>query len=355
MISVMNTKYVILLLPAMISSRTSQKSPKANTDANIDGCSYIPNIDHPINMIRFANEYINDGLHAENPYTHVKYVYYKKIASTQIPGQFLYNLVFSITDYYATKYMGIQLLVSPAGIDSARITKYIFTADLAKIRYVIGPDIDDITQKTCGDLKFVYTTSRLNGIVDVAEIYADSSKKYLGLSRLNTIGNSNKTFKSKKVCITANYIESNSFFGVRAKGLPIDIFNCLPNGNAIAAISVGCISNSISSLQLFYNTMDNNGTSVSPIIGNNNISVSDITIIDLKAAHRVSFTSSKAPNTLRIRTYDENQNIKYDYQCGLGVLETQTIIVAVEDFIGLTNIFADETGVQAFEIAQYRA
>lgn len=317
------------------------------------GCANIPGVGSPILMVANTHKYIEDGLNIKNNYTHVKFIYFCQIPSPHVSEQKLYRMVFTITDYYGTKFIGMEFVVFPFGIGSVRINRFIFSQQFAAVKNFIDNNINPTNTISCGDLKFVYSSFGNDPTNDLDYLFAGRNQNSAGLAILNQLNSNVAKPNITRTCVSYNYIQTGNFFGAGAVGTPIDLLHCLPNENAIAAIQIGCNVMGVASLQLTYNNLNDNGTTASPYIGNASIPASAITTISLGAVDRISITSYSSPNSLQIQTLDINNNVLTNYQCGIGVATPQNVVVTTRDFLGFTRVITNSAVIQSFEVAQY--
>ena len=326
-----------------------------NTYLTGGGCAEIPGLGSPILMISNAHKYIEDALHIKNNYTVIKYIHYTVTASANVPGQNNYKLAFSITDYNGTRYLGIDATISPFGIGGVTINKFILTKNIAVLKQVVGNTVNENNSYQCGDLKLVYSSYGNDPTPDLNSVYPGRNYNSAGLSILNQLNQTTAQSAKNKVCVTLNFIETAGFFGTPGIGAPVDLLHCLPSKAPVAAISVGCTAGLVTSLQLTFNNQNDNGTTQSPLIGNPLTPASAITTISLKAADRISFTALDLPSSLKIETLDENGGVTNSFTCGVGVAGADNVIVAVSDFLGLTDVSTNGVAIESFEITQYDA
>lgn len=391
----MQAKTLIFLLAGIFSIQAQMSQP-SNMQQSSNSCTTIPGIGSPVLMIANAKQYIEDALNIKNQYTVVKFIYYALVppsantsttiiqpvpqnqtagqnqipGQTQLPGQAqvqpvniatTYRLVFSITDYYGTKYAAVEFSVSPFGIGSVKINRFMLTNQLARIKSMIDPNITDSASLSCGDLKYVYSSFGQGNDKTLDYIYPGENNNSAGLNILNNfIGNnrpvSGASANATRTCTTSNFIETSGFFGTATTGATaVDLINCLPSKPAVSAILVGCNANVLSSLQLQYNNYNDNGTTLSAFSGNPNTPASAINTISLGNASRISITTFTTPATVRIQTFDANNAQLTNYTCGTGTTAPQNVVISANDFLGLSSIAASATGVSSFEVTQYRA
>lgn len=354
----MQVSTLILLLTGIFSIQAynsfNQQNMQAQQPQNApeNACATIPDIGSPILIIGNAQQYIEDALNIKNSYTLVKYIYYSQTPSTTVPGQNTYRLVFTVSDYYSTKYIAVEMLISPFGIGSGKINKFLMADKFEKVKNIIGNDATENNSINCGDLKFIYS-SHLKNDNDLRYGYPQNNKSQVGLAVLNELNITNNKAVKTRNCVTANYIETNNFFGTNGTSTPSDLINCVPNKNPVVAIMIGCNANTVSSLQLLFNNYNNNGATLSGLAGNPDTPVSAMTTISLGGVDRISFTSTTTPLAIKIQTLDINNNVITNYQCGIGVANPQNLVVSAYNFLGLTNIFANDS-VTSFEVTQYR-
>ena len=321
-------------------------------------CAKIPGVGSPILMLANAHKYIEDALHVKNDYTVVKYIHFSSIPSATVPGQVTYKLVFSITDYNGTKYLGLEVLVSPFGIGSVRIVKFLLTKSIDAIKNAIDSTVDESNTFQCGDLKFVYSSFGNDPTAKLKYLHPGRNQNSAKLALLNQLNKTTAKDVKRRVCANINYVETANFyegeFGVGPNG-PDDLLNCLPDQPAVAAIHVGCFNDALTSFQLTFNNFNGPGTTTSPIVGDATTPASDITSISLVGVDRVSFTRTTNPDSLAIQTLDENNNVLDNFECGAGATDPETVIVTVDDFLGITSITHDGNLISSFEITQYNS
>jgi len=377
----MQIKTLALLSILAISLNSQAATRPQQTPAANSTCASIPGVGSPILMIANAKNYINDALNINNQYTQVKYIYGTTVTpantsntngttttgttTTTVPNQTIYRLAFAITDYYGTKYVAIEFGVSVFGIGAVVINKFMLTSRIALINKYIDPAITATTSISCGDLKYVYSSFGTSPTSPLDYSYPGRNYNSAGLRVLNNLNSAagssaslpsgNGVVNANRVCVTANFIETAGFFGTPTIATPIDLLSCLPNENAVAAINIGCTNNTVTSIQLVYNNQADNGTTNSGIVGNPNTTAANIVTIALGNADRVSFTALTNPNTLNIRTLDENGIQLTNYTCGTGVTAPTNVILRTRDFLGLTSILTDGIAIQSFQLTQYNA
>ena len=233
------------------------------------------------------------------------------------------------------------------------------------IKSTFDQNISDGASINCGDLKLVYSSGALvNDIDNVNTVGLDILNSQQPVSNSQGYNNNNSQLNANsastsanKVCATANFLETAGFFGGSASNATatgVDLLNCVPNKNSVAAIMVGCSNNTVSSLQLLFNNYSDAGVRLSAFAGNASTPASAITTISLGNADRISFISTTTPASIKIQTIDVNNNVLTTYTCGNGTAGPQTVVVTARDFLGLTNVSANGN-VSAFQITQYRA
>lgn len=329
------------------------------------GCASIPGVGSPILMINNAHRFIEDSLNIKNTYTNVKYLYFLKTSPATNPNVSNFRLVFSVTDYNNTKYIAIDLDQSPFGIGSTKIVKFLMTSDIAKVRQFIDPNFTTNVTFSCGDLKYVYSSFGTSPTNPLDYNFPGRNQNSAGLNVLNNllpssgasaalpVGGPNANNTPNKVCVTANFIETTNFFGTATAATPVDLVRCLPRKNGVASISIGCVNNTVQSIQLFFNDLNNRGTTPSIFVGNPNTPATAITNIDLSPSDRIIFTRTSTPDSIRIQTVADNGANLTDYVCGLGATNTNSQTVLTNNFLGFGNIFASANGVNAFDIVSY--
>lgn len=325
------------------------------------GCASIPGVGSPILMISNAHKFIEDALDIRNPYTQIRFIYFSQVAATVVTGQTNYKIAFALTDYFGTKYIGVDFSLSPFGIGSIMINRFILTKNLTSIGALIDPLILGTATLTCGDQKYVYSSYGKSPTSPLPYSYPGRNQTSAGLRVLNNLnsgaaGSSGSAVAAPaKVCVTANFIETASFFGTPGATTPIDLLNCLPNKNSVAAISIGCTNNVVTSLQLTYNNINDNGTTNSQLVGNPATTANNITTIPLQNADRISITAATTPDTITIQTLDATGNALVNYTCGTGTTAPTNVILTTSNFLGLTSITTDGTTIQSFQLTQYSA
>lgn len=346
---------LLLLAFTVLSRLLAQQTINPKTFYTGGGCATIPNIGSPILMISNVHKYIENALNINNKYTVVKYIHFMQSSSTANLGQTTYKLAFSVTDYSSTKYLGMEVVVSSGGIGSSKINKFILTSDIEKLRVVIDRGIVDNKSFSCGDLKFAYSSygnGDSNNNLDY--LFAGNNMNGMPSSLLGQLsGPSNN-----KVCITANYVETNNFYGKANNATPVDLINCVPDKPSISSIRLACMNNTIYFMQLVYNNFGDNGTTTSPIVGNSNVSANYLTTIDLSGVSRIEFnrySDSLGNNRLNLKTYSTNNGVLTNFNCGNVTTNPQQVVILANDFIGLTGIYTNGSYIQAFEVTQYRS
>ena len=316
-------------------------------------CAEIPGLGSPILMVSNVHKYIEDALHIKNNYTVAKYIFYNKIASVAVPGQATYQLAFNITDYNGTRFLGVDLTISPFGIGSVKINKFILTKSLAVLKQAINASIVDTSTISCGDLKFVYSSFGNDPTADLNYVWPGRNYNSGGLHILNELNQTTAKPSNNKVCTTSHFIKTLNFFGTPGAGTPVNRTRCLPQKNPVATISVGCSGGVVVSLQLTFHNQHNNGTTTDTLMGNPSTSVSQITHINLDLADRISFTSFTTPASLKIETLDSNNTVLKSFTCGTGVTAANNVIISANDFLGFADITTDNIIIQSFELSQY--
>lgn len=348
----------LLLLLGGLQLLHAQPAVNPQTFFTGGGCATIPNVGSPILMIANAHKYIEDALNMNNKYTVVKYIHFVQTMSNVTQGHSTYRLAFSITDYSSTKYVGVEAVIAPRGIGSTKINKFLLTNDIEKLKVVIDSTINPDNSYSCGDLKFGYSSYGNGDPNSPNSIYPGRNENGIPSSILNQLNNhisSTPTVKNK-TCITANYLETTDFIGTAAPTVPVDLLNCLPDKNAVAAIRIGCAATVVTLIQLVFNNFNNSGTTTSPIVGALVTPANSITQIDLAGVHRIEFNSftGAATLTINIKTYDSENNKMSDYTCGSVATNPRQLVVLNYDFLGITTIHHNAALIHSFEITQYR-
>lgn len=348
------TTLLILLVGANII--LSQPTNNNQTFFTGGGCATIPDIGSPILMVSNVHDYIEDGLNTKNKYTVVKYIHFVQTASSNSPNRKTYKIAFSITDYNSTKYVGIEVIVAPNGIGSTRINKFILTNSVEKLKKIIDSTIDPDNTYSCGDLKFAYSSYGKGGSKNLDYIFPGQNQNRASDSILSKFGKSSSQEPSSKTCVTSNYLETDDFIGSATANTPVDLLQCISDKKAVAAIRIGCVSDVLTMIQLVFNNIGNNGTTNSNIVGSSSTSVSDISTIDISDAFRVEFESATNGTqlTFSVTTYDNNNVIQDQIQCGTATANPSNVIVLASDFLGLTSIYSDGSIIEGFEITQYK-
>jgi len=321
------------------------------------GCAAIPGVGSPILMVANAHKFIEDALKINNNNTVVKYLSFLSSTvsnPTTLSSVTNYKLVFSIADYNGTKYIGVDFDVSPFGIGSTKINRFLMSNDVARVRQLIDPTFVNRATLSCGDLKFVYSSFGNDPTSNLPYAFPGRNQNSAGLNVLNNLQSNNGSGgAANRVCVSANFQQTTGFFGTAIAVTPVDSVNCLPNENAVAQIRVGCIANTLTSLQLAFNNLADNGTTLGNFFGNPTTPASAITTIDLSNAARVVFTRNTTPNTLRIQTLDANGAPLVTYACGTGVAGTETQILSTSEFLGFGDVFSNALGVAAFDLVRF--
>ena len=379
--TIMQIKSLIFLLVGIFSLQAQRTNTNQEQAANT--CTTIPNVGSPINMIANAKQYIEEALNIKNQYTVVKYIYFALIPPTTpatttngatifpqpvvppTPNQpanvaTIYRMVFSIADYYGTKYAAVELSVSPFGIGAVKINRFLLTSQLSRVKNMIDPNIVDTQSVNCGDLKYVYSSFGNGNDNTLPYVYPGDNNNSAGLRLLNnlTSGNGNNANGANatlaKTCVTANFLETTNFFGTGVPATATDLISCIPNRAPVASILIGCSANVLSSLQLAYNNLNDNGTTLSAFAGNPATPANAITNISLSNATRLSITTFTTPNSIRIQTFGANNEVLTNYVCGTGTTAPQNAIIAVNDFLGFSGV-SNGGALTNFDIVQYRA
>ena len=366
-----------------IAAQTSDNISMATQGAT---CTSIPGIGAPVLILRAAKQYLTDALSLQSQNTVVRYLYYAMVppstistasstviypqptntaASTQMQPNLatIYRVVFSISDYNGSKYVGVELAVSPFGIGGVKINRFLLTGSLSLIKSTFDQNITDGASINCGDLKLIYSSgSAAQNIDNVNTVGLDilnsqapvsTSQGSNNNSQLNATGTSTS---ANKICASANFIETAGFFGSAGNNATtgVDLINCVPNKNSVAAIMVGCTNNTVSSLQLLFNNYSDAGVRLSAFAGNPSTPASNVTTISLGNADRISLVSTNTPPSIKIQTLDTNNATLTVYNCGNGTASPQTVVVSAMDFLGLTNVIANGN-ISAFQVTQYKA
>mgnify|MGYP006978833303 CR=1 FL=1 len=333
------------------------------------GCATIPGVGSPILMIANAHKFIEDNFKIQNTYSNVKYIHYSKTTSLTDNMVINYKLVFALTDYNGTKYIAVDLDQSPFGIGSTKINKFLMTPDAARIRQFIDVHFHTKNSYSCGDMKYVYSSFGNNPSSTHDYLFPGRNQNSAGLAVLSELGNQaagssasapvgnspSGAGNSSRVCVTANFISTTDFFGVRTATTPIDIVSCHPKKPAVAQILVSCNNNVVSSLQLSFNNINDEGTTMSQFVGNPTTPANSITYLELRAAFRIVFTSNASPSSLNIKTYDDKNTIIQEFNCGTGTTTPKTQIVLVTDFLGYGDVYSSANGVDGFDLVSYKA
>lgn len=333
------------------------------------GCASIPGVGSPILMISNAHKFIEDNFKIQNTYSTVKYIYYLKTMSSVVEMTTNYKLVFALTDYVGTKYIAVDLDQTPFGIGSTKINKFLMTPDAARVRQFIDVNFHTKMSYSCGDMKYVYSSFGNDPTSNHDYLFPGRNQNSAKLSMLNELGNSSAGAsgsmpngaspsngnKGEKTCVTANFISTTDFFGVKTATTPMDMVSCHPKKPAVAQIVVSCNNNVLSSLQLSFNNINDEGTTMSPFAGNPATPANTITYIDLKAAFRIVFTSYSTPSTLNIKTYDANNTMMKEFNCGTGTATPKTQIILVAEFLGYGDIYSSANGIDAYDLVSYKA
>jgi len=382
-------KTFVLLLTigvSLVAAQTNGTVPQTNVSNSTagqtfitgGGCAQIPGIGSPVLMISNAHKFIEDALNIKNTYTNVKYLYFLKTSPATDSNISNYRLVFSVTDYNGTKFIGVDLDQSPFGIGSVKINKFLLTGDAARIRQFIDPNFTNKVTFTCGDQKYVYSSFGNDPTAQFDYLFPGRNQNSAGLNVLNNLlpssGSSaafpvggNPAANAARVCTTSNFSETINFFGILgALGLvtPVDLISCLPNENAVSQIRISCVNNTVQSVQLAFNNLNDNGTTLSAFAGNPNTPASSITTIDLNPANTIVFSSNTVPGTnlplgtalgVRIQTQDAAGNTLSNFTCGIvpALLNVQTLLVS--RFLGFGNVIASAAGVGNFDLVTYTA
>lgn len=349
----MNTRNLTLLALLAISLNSQAAQNQQQTFYTGGGCASIPGVGSPILMISNAHKYIEDALNIKNSYTTVKYLYSNQTSTGATNGQIVFRLAFSITDYNGTKFIGVELASSPFGIGGITINKFLLSSNVAVLTRFIDPAITATTSITCGDLKFVYSSYGNDSSTPLDYNYIGRNRTSAGLNVLNNLNQNNSNAANNKTCVSANFLETATFYGTPNNVTPVDLLNCLPNKNAVSAINVGCVNGAVTSLQLVYNNISDNGTTTSSIVGNPNTGINNITSIALGNSDRITFTSFTNPTALNIKTLDKNGATLTNYSCGTSATTSVSFTLATSDFLGLTKITGDNNAITSFQLTQY--
>lgn len=350
------TKLLLLLALALHTSLAHKET--GQTFLTGGGCATIPGCGSPILMIANAHKFIEDNLKIQNTYSNVRYIHYVKTPSPGGEMMTNYKLVFSLTDYVGTKYIAIDMDQSPFGIGSTKINRFLMTPDPARIRQYIDINFNNKTSYSCGDMKFVYSSFGNDPTTKMEYLYPGRNQNSAGLAVLNNLSSNpadEANNEKKKTCATSNFLSTTNFYGTPTASTPVDLISCHPTKQSCSMILISCINNAISSLQLAFNNIGDNGTNMSQFCGNPSTPASAIVQIDLKNAFKLQCTSATSPPTMTIKTFDKHDKMLQQFTCGTGTTAPKTHMIYTADFLGCTDVHSSATGVEACDIATYSA
>ena len=400
----MQLKSLTILL-ACIFSTQAQLSTQTGESGGAQSCTSVPGLGSPILMLASAKKYIEGALGLSNADTVVKYLYFAAVppatlsatspatviyaqpaagaaSSPQAQGTTAntasttttYRLVFSVTDYAGSKYLFIELGISPFGASDVEINRFLLTGKLAVIKALVDANITDAGSISCADAKYMYAS--FDGSSDRAAVEPAQQPRALGIlnntnlstpvSSANGASDSSRSSPDnstispaaeRKACTQKNFLETSGFFGTSSStnlSAPVDLIACVYDKPSVSAILLGCTNNTVSSLQLLFNDVGDNGTSLSVLAGNPNTPASAITTISLGAADRIVFTSYASSAAIRVQTFDVRNVQLSNIVCGTGNSHPQNLILRAQDFLGLTSVTSNGT-IASFEVTQYKA
>lgn len=133
-------------------------------------CSMIDSIGSPVLLVYQAQQIINRMIDPKNSNSFVKYLYYSTTPSSTNGLFQIYQLVFSVSDYSSTYYIGLEFRVaksgvsdpnwSQSGLGTGEFDQMIIKTSLQDVYTTLGitngptnPNLID-----CGDLKFIYSS-----------------------------------------------------------------------------------------------------------------------------------------------------------------------------------------------------
>ena len=329
------------------------------------GCASIPGVGSPILMIANAHKFIEDNLKIQNSYSNVRYVHYAESTTSVGMAKTNYKLAFAITDFNGVKYIAVDLDQSPFGIGSTKINKFLMTGDAARVKQFIDVNFNTRNTISCGDMKFVYSSYGNDPTAKHDYLFPGRNQNSAGLAVLNNLGSKGGDKSSdpkmgdsmndkQKNCSTANAVFTENFFGAKTGTTPVPMMDCHPTKQTVASIIVGCSNNVVSSLQLSFNNVGDNGTHMSTFAGNPATPVSATTTIDLRAVNKITFTSFSTPATLMIKTLDDKNNVLTSFTCGTGMTGQKMHTILTADFLGFIDVEGSATGISFFDLVFYQ-
>lgn len=352
-----------LLLPLIIAKHIiNQSTTTQNSQYLQNNCPIVTIIGPPVRMVNSVNEFINTSLDFHTQDSRVKYLYSNTYEDEET-GYMYTKLIFEIETPITIKYIGVWIRNIKNIMGGTKLLKFIVHSTMnmvIKILEVPNDGAKNATGFSCGDLKYMFTSYQK--ILPQTRARDQHGRPINTLAVLNLLNATTNDENRKRNCVTAHYVQTVDFYGIRNTVPHLRRFNCLSNKPGIAFFKISCnqINGRIRSLQVFYNNYADDMVTETSIIGDPTVPANNITTIMLQGIDKIQFRSFLEPGvgkSVRFQTYDENNQPLQDYSCGSFDTGTrQEFIVFVKDFLGFNSIQpnAVNTFVEAFEIMTFK-
>lgn len=335
------------------------------TEKKYTGCSDINSVGSPILLVNQVHSVITDIMSQSNTSTFVQFIYYDKKELSQ-KFSTIHTMVFKMTDYGTTWFLGLKLDNHTSGIGSAKFLKVILNTNLQIVSKVLGLAANSQFDQgfKCGDLKMIFSSFGNDGGSIGSHPGANRNRIPPGMLQLLKQLKPTPGINIARSCDRHFFMKSPEFYfspisntDTRptfpiAENTPntFETFRCSPEGTAIIdSIEFDCQSDTVSpfnaklvSVKLAYKIPFQNSLEVTQVFGK----TSAAAVGNYAYKNRISLinvgviTVHHLPNSaIAFRFYSKlrNQSIVATFNCGntLGFTSGQSSdSVKVEDLLG---------------------
>ncbi len=358
---------------------TAQFYSQAPPGSFIGECNNIPCIGSPVFLVEQAHTYIDQQFDVNNKYSSVEYLCYHKNTSKAASNSVLYRLIFKLSNYNNTKYIGVELDSGIQGLANAQYNRVILHQDLDLVKKVLGVEkLACKPQLVCGDQKMLYSYYNRDSSSQLNYPYAGNNYNTVQDYLLNQIDRENNP-NYKRVCTSAHYYRVfNRSLGnyFRDETLSItppirEIMYCNPSGISINRIRIGCRTTgkyTVDNLEAFqFIAQDTVTADLEPkrIQGNPGLAdryFMDISLygstevaIEFWGPDRIKQDNTSVRNQLRIVTYDARGKQIDEIRCGeyFNHNLVRTERMQSEDFLGFWYNYDGRSNIQRLGVIRY--
>lgn len=120
-------------------------------------CNAIPCLGSPVFIIEKAHDWISQQFDISNTQSSAKLIAFKTNTQGAANNSIDYHLLFELSNYFGSKYIGVLVNSPIQGFGSAKYKKFILNSNLDLVLEIIGLSRSDVSEKNCGDNKLYYS------------------------------------------------------------------------------------------------------------------------------------------------------------------------------------------------------